>query len=305
MALSEISSVTNKSDIQNAKVVKDGSTVLVRVNKDLGNNRYEGVVGGVKINFSSKNPLTSGTSFVANITKIDGKIVLFPKNENSILNQTIQKSDFYSNLLSEIGINPNTTSLHILKQIKQLQMPFESLNIKKVFNQSIKQKGKEKKVADLLLLFQEKNILLNQDELINLLEFLDGDFSDSEGKDKINMLNSKSGAWFVFPYNLVEEKENLIIGKGCIKLFFDKLQTLKVVNLNCNFKKHNFFFNLIYNNKELAELSYYIDNVDEIVDVQTELEKLFPGISVTICDPDDMDLTDCENEELYSINGEV
>lgn len=305
MILADVNSVNKTSEIHNTKVVKDGSTVLVRVNKEIGNGKYEGFVGGVKINFSSKNPLKIGTSFVANITTKDGKILLTPRQSSLNSNQTVQKNSFLNSFLENMGVSPDNLAIHLLKQMKVLEMPLDQMNIRKTYSQVAKFKNKEKKVTDLLLLFQDKNIFLTEEEINKLLDFLDGDFEDSNSKELVNKLNSVSGAWYIFPFNLINNMENKILGNGIIKMFFDKLNNLNVLNINCNYNKNSFFFNLKYANKALVSMNYFINEIEDFTDVQKSLEKMFPDILITLQLPEDMDITGCDNEELYTINGEV
>ena len=64
----------------NRQVLKEGSSVLVRVIADRGGGKYEGSVAGVRVQLNSAKALTPGQSFTATIAVKNGSIVITPKD---------------------------------------------------------------------------------------------------------------------------------------------------------------------------------------------------------------------------------
>jgi len=296
----------------NTKIVHEGSSLFVRVTSEEGGGKYSGIVGGAKITFSSKNPLKVGQSFVAVVSSKDGKIILTPKNEqDAILNQNtiISKNGNISQLLNQLGVPSDQISLHILKQLKQLQMPLENQKIIKTYGQSAKIKEKSKRAAELILMLSEKGITVNEDDLFELLSLLDGDGSADSDEDYklINQFNSKKGHWYVFFFELERIKDGSMLGNGNLKIFMQNGNRLEKMNIMCSFNNRRFIFDCDFEEKKLKAIRLNISGVQDsrIAEVLNQISLLFSGVSVEWVDSENLLGTGCENEEFYSVNGNI
>lgn len=183
----------NVSNLSNVKILNEGSSVLVRVIADKGGNRYEGSVAGVRVNLTSTNPLKPGDKFVATVSSRNGVIQLVPDGEklNTLADikgtqiislvsmetgELLQAVDnpALSAYLKMMGLPDNNLSLHIFQQMKQLGLKFNPALLKRMYNISLKYKGKEKRAAELLMELLQKNIDLDEDALEALLLQYDG-----------------------------------------------------------------------------------------------------------------------------------
>lgn len=179
-------------------ILKDGSSVLVRVIADKGNGKYEGSVAGVRTLFSAKNVLSPGTSFPATVSFKDGKILIVPKDHtNQIIQNKIDVISFLENnfsdnvfeivdnkniasFISQFNLPTDKLSLHLILQFKQLDMKFDSALMNKIRNSALKFPGKEKKVMEFLSLMSKKGISLDEKEIKDLLEELDFSIEEKE-----------------------------------------------------------------------------------------------------------------------------
>lgn len=176
----------------NSQVFKEGSSVLVRIAADKGNGKYEGFVGGVKVNLSANKALTPGTIFTATIGVKNGIIQIIPKeiaNTVDIKNLGINFLSLVENTdgealqpvtnqqlaayLQSIGLPPDNLSLHMFQQMKQLGLKFNPLLMKKLHLVAQKFKGKEKSASEILLLLLQKGVDLEEEELAALLAQLE------------------------------------------------------------------------------------------------------------------------------------
>ena len=232
----KISHLSSPGQVQR-NVLKDGSSVFVKVISDKGGGVYEGSVAGTRVNITSSKILKPGSSFVATITAKDGTIYITPKYGTAIVGsvsggtginilQTLQPGQL-AEFLANLGVPPNQLAGNVLKMMMQLEMKVDSSVIRNIYNMALKHKGKEKAAGELLLLLKEKGINISDDELEQLIEFLESDFSkdgygsDSGGsgrfenqkseekfkraKDILNKNNESENGWIFVPYNLVEK----------------------------------------------------------------------------------------------------
>ena len=144
------------------KGVKDGSQVLVRIISDRGSGKYEGSVAGARINLNSRTPLTPGTSFKARISIQNGQLLLFPVNEsgevaqNAFFTMETVQTEQLTEMLQSLGLNADDLSYHLMQQFKQLGMKMDSALLSKIYNLSVKFKGKEKRAAELISILAKK-----------------------------------------------------------------------------------------------------------------------------------------------------
>ena len=173
------------------KGLQNGSQVLVRIIADKGGGKYEGSVAGARVTITSKQPLAAGTSFTASISSKNGQIFLTPNTiETNIAQQTFELSviqnEQLASLLQNLGLNADDLSYHLMQQLKQLGMKMDSTLLSKIYNISVKFKGKEKRAAELISILAKKGIDFSEDELLSLLQELgeEPDSDDSNNKSQ-------------------------------------------------------------------------------------------------------------------------
>ena len=202
------------SQTGNSHVLKEGSSVLVRISADKGNGSYEGFVAGVKVSIQSKIPLEQGSVFVGKVLVKDGKINIIPE-QNTLLaqdkieikNLNVQSSqNLFAQVasaeislqLQALGLVPDNFSLHLFLQTKQLGMKIDVPLFNKIRNIAIKYKGKEKQVANLLLNLLQKGMEVSEEELeklLNQFDFSDLDFESETGLLQKEKNDSKNFVW--------------------------------------------------------------------------------------------------------------
>lgn len=302
------------------KVLKDGSSVLVRVIADKGNGKYEGSVAGVRVNITSAKNLSVGSTFVASITTKNGTIYITPQNQEIAFENSFEISSVnfekIANLLQTLNLPADNLSFNLLQQMKQLEMKLEPSLLGKIRNIAVKTSGKEKLVSELLTLLADKGILDDENLVLHLLAYLeglDGDLEensrDKESKELINKINKIDGGWFLIPFELIRLDMEEKIGSGVIRLLVDKSNQLKIVNLSCAYGKKKYLFNLEYEAKKLKTIRMNINQNDRIEEKIAGLKKLFAnaGMNVEIswCEKEEIEGNACSTEEIYSIKGSV
>ncbi|MCR4954871.1 MAG: hypothetical protein K6A43_12460 [Treponema sp.] len=185
------------------RVLKDGSTVLVRIIADKGNGRYEASVAGVRINLSSKVPQKVGGSFVGTVNVLNGQIQISQlEGKNVAGGINLESLEYQSgadlfariadeavaNFLENLGVVPDNLSYHIFNQIRQLELKIDGSLINKIHNLAKKIKGKEKLAAELLVNLYKKGIEISEEDLLELIEQL----NDSGSVDS-DLGNGESG----------------------------------------------------------------------------------------------------------------
>lgn len=326
----------------NHQILKNGSSVLVRVIDDKGNGKYTGSVAGVRVNLSSEKQLKVGSTFVANVTAKDGIIFVTPKNQ-SFINQNSIKLEVLNNqqiftLLQNLGLPADGVALSLFQMSKQLEMKIEPQFLGKLYHLALKFKGKEKLAAEILLLLAKKGINAGADEILELLAFLEaednhnntfedgtGDFAN--GKNLLNQINKKEGAWFIFPFEMLrlsdragsgsgsgvnaESDERERLGWGCIKILLDKANSIKMLNFNCDYQGRKYFFNLNYENKKCKKIKCFasdilLENVDGLLlSLKKRFLKICDGIEIDWVDKSEIEGFASGGENFYGFDGSV
>lgn len=249
------------------QILQNGSSVLVRVISDRGGGKYEGSVAGVRVNISSARPLKPGDTFTATINAKDGIIYLNPKDA-AVAAMTMSFSEVSENalmnFLSASGLPSDSVSLSVLQLLKQMGLKIDAGLITKIRNMALRFSGKEKTAAEILTILSEKGIDASEEEIKQLLMLLDGEkSSDSEADSQnneeklINKINSKPGAWYLLPFELVEIK-GPVVGRGCIRLLFDSAKLLKQMNLEAVYNSKKYLFSLSYEGKKISSVHFNV-----------------------------------------------
>ena len=245
----------------NRQVLKEGSSVLVRVISDRGGGKYEGSVAGVRVQLNSAKPLQPGQTFVASVGVKDGRIVISPKDsalaataagEIALSFYEVSEPQLFS-LLESLGLPADNLSSSILKSFKQMGLKMDSALANKIRNLALRFSGKEKSAAEILSLLAQKGLAADEEEIKELLILLKGDTGEEPDFDKsnnpeeklINRINSTEGAWYLLPFELVQfaegaDSERQILGNGCIRLLFDSSTALKLLNLHCKYNNQKY-----------------------------------------------------------------
>ena len=306
------------------KGVKDGSQVLVRIIADKGGGKYEGSVAGARININSRTPLTPGTSFKATISTQNGQILLYPMNksgevaENTLFTIESAQNEQLASLLQSLGLNPDDLSYHLMQQLKQLGMKMDSELLAKIYNLSVKFKGKEKRAAELITILAKKGIDFSEEELLALLQELDSEPDDSEqgesSSDKnreyklLNKINSIKNTWQLLPYEIVSNLGAL--AKGSLSFFIDETTQLKLLNLECNWlsNNHNYLFSLEYDKGLCSNIKMSGNGIDlsKLADIlDKRLISAGKQITIEVVEPELIEGTACGQEEFFVFGGEV
>ena len=302
------------------QTLRDGSQVLVRIIADKGGGRYEGSVAGARVSITSKQPLAPGTTFTASISAKNGQILLTPNLEQSnIAQQTFELSVIQNeqlvSLLQNLGLNADDLSYHLMQQLKQLGMKMDSGLLSKIYNLSVKFKGKEKRAAELIAILAKKGIDFSEEELLALLQELDGEeenpAEDNQNNDEyklLNKINSIKNTWQMLPYEIVSNLGAL--AKGLLSFYVDETTQLKLLNVDCIWlsNNHKYLFSLEYerglcrnikmsgNGIDVSKLANILDN---------RLISSGKQITIEIVEPELIEGTACGTEEFFVFGGEV
>lgn len=283
----------------NRQVLKEGSSVLVRVIADRGGGKYQGSVAGVRVQLNSAKTLQPGQSFVATVGVKNGTIVIVPKDtsltaagngEIALSFNEVSDVQLFS-LLESLGLPADSLSSSILKTFKQMGLKMDSALANKIRNLALRFSGKEKSAAEILSLLSQKGLEADEEGIKQLLTLLEGEGSDLEsGKpeaDKsqkpeeklLNKINSTEGAWYLLPFELVQLTElavsdKQILGKGCIRLLFDSSTALKLLNLDCNYNNQKYLFSLSYEGKKITNTYFNVSSASGSLSPESEITSL-------------------------------
>lgn len=263
----------------NRQVLKEGSSVLVRVIGERGGGKYEGSVAGVRVQLSASKPLHAGDSFVATVAVKNGTVVVIPKEMPGIsqffLNfNEVSQNQLYS-LLESLGLPADNLSSSILQSFKQMGLKMDSGLANKIRNLALRFSGKEKTAAEILSLLSQKGIEADEQEIKELLMLLSGDTEDrnetqsNHKKKLINKINSVEGSWYLLPFDLIQigdsgedEIENrLVLGNGCIRLLFNSFCALQLLNVDCNYNNQKYLFSLSYEGKKIKNTYFNVSSL--------------------------------------------
>ncbi|MBP5603693.1 MAG: hypothetical protein J6X78_13300 [Treponema sp.] len=303
--------------------IKDGSQVLVRIISDKGCGKYEGSVAGARIMLNSKAPMTPGTSFKATISTQNGQVLLFPLNEsgeiaeNAFFTMEAVQNEQLASLLQSLGLNADDLSYHLMQQLKQLNMKLEPELLSKIYNLSVKFKGKEKRAAELVAILAKKGIDFSEEELLSLLQELGNDPDDNQDDSQknrgqeyalLNKINSIKNTWQFLPYEIVSNISTF--AKGNLSFFIDETAALKLLNVDCNWlsNNHRYLFSLEYEkglcrNIKMSGEGIELSRIANILDQR--LAASGKEINIELVEPEFLEGTACAQEEFFAFGGEV
>ena len=306
-------------------MLSQGDSVFVRVTADKGQGKYEAMLSGAKITLNSKRPLQVGSSFPAKVNINNGKLeIIISLNKENLLQTALTSlpNKEIAGLLSASGIPQNNLSLNLIKQMYQLELKMDSFSLKKFYNLALKFKGKEKSALQLLMILYKKKMEVGEDELMELLSYLDGSFeaeSDRDGngqngdKEVFELLkrnNSIKQGWLFYPFELINYKSRELYGKGCIKIFLNSAEKIEKLNFNCNYRGKEYYFYINYKNSRMEKVNFYIDNeASSVSELEKKISSLFTkagkNVEVSWCQKDMFEVSGSDFEKLYTFSGEV
>ena len=311
--------------ISSSKVLSQGDSVFVRVTADKGQGKYEAMLSGAKITLNSKRPLQVGSSFPAKVNINNGKLeIIISLNKENLLQTALTSipNKEIAGLLSASGLSQNNLSLNLIKQMYQLELKMDSFSLKKFYNLALKFKGKEKSALQLLMILYKKKMEVGEDELLELLSYLDGSFeAESDrggngqrgGKEAFELLkrnNSIKQGWLFYPFELINYKSRELYGKGCIKIFLNSAEKIEKLNFNCNYRGKEYYFYINYKNSTMEKVNFYIENeASSVSELEKKISSLFTragkNVEVSCCQKDMFEVSGSDFEELYTFSGEV
>lgn len=317
------------------KILQEGSVVNVRVTGSVGGGKYEGFVAGVKVHFTAERALKAGDTFSATVSGNGSKIILTPQTEGAVLqNLQFQMNEMTSghlaSLLQSAGLPPDSLSSSIFQMFKQTGLKIDAQFMSRIRNLALRFGGKEKAAAEILIMLAEKGISADEEEIKNLLLQLSGEVSwqeETSGKDEnkdknqkiINRINSKEGAWYLLPFELIQfentpgstESVKSVLGKGNIRLLFDSGKLLKLMNLDCSYKVKRYVFSLPFEGGKCKGVRFNTGDTEEAENQNIEkLKKLFMAADLTGLEISNESLSDIEGnasglENIYTFGGEA
>ncbi len=303
------------------QILQNGSSVLVRVISDRGGGKYEGSIAGVRVNITSARALKAGETFTAIINAKDGTIYLNPK-DTALASMTMSFTEVQESALMQYlassGLPSDSISVSVLQLLKQMELKIDPGMLLKLRNLALRFTGKEKEAAELLAIISEKGIEASDEEIKQLLMLLEGGFDNEneepasetdQGKNLINKINAKTGAWYLLPFELLELPAT-VRGRGCIRLLMDSLNQLKLLNLEAEYQNKKYLFSLSYEGKKLGSLHFNVSPVFSEEDQIISLKKRFmaAGISpeeIKWAQACDIEGSACGQESFYAFGGEV
>jgi len=238
------------------QILKDGSSVLVRIISDKGGGRYEGSVAGARVMVNSRQVLKPGSSFTAKISSRNGRILLTPdiKNEEAALVKNFElslvKDENLASFMKSLNLPSDAMTFHLLQQMKQLGMKLDTNLLARFHNMAVKFKGKELRASELLMILAKKGLDFSEEELLELLKELDWEEDSSQTSEKdfslLNKANKIKTSWHFLPYQITSSDE--LLAKGCIKVLPDDLGKLKLLNLECHWLSsgNDYLFSMEY-----------------------------------------------------------
>lgn len=309
------------------KMLRPGDTALVRVLAEKGGGRYEGVVSGVRVSFSSARPLAPGSSFVATVQVNGSTIVLVPKDVGEIgifnLDQGIKSADSnqLSALLQELGLSADSLSLSLLQISKQMEMKFDGAVLQKMRALAAKFGAKSKAAAEVAMLLAQKGIFADEDALSQLIDLLENSGQDNpqedlrRGKMLLNQANIAEGSWFLLPFEIVrgaQTEDAQKIGGGTIRMLFARNRRLRLLNLFCGYDGADYYFCLRFDGGKCTEIACNIqkngDDFDKFRFMSLLEEKVLacePGAEIRWAEKEEIEGCASATEEILTFGGQA
>lgn len=207
------------SKVNGNNSLREGSSVFVRVIQKKGNSSYIVSFAGGRFSVKSELSLKEGTSFLAKIKILDGKIFLQKidnpsQSKNAVQNLTGEKEKLF---LSNLGLIPDNISFSLFNQMKQIGLKFDRNLFQKVRKIAENIKNKEKSAANTAFILEEKGITADEDKVLSIIGN-SGDLEELIGKKIIENENCKNSFKEFFEY-ILNHSDDLKNTPGLLTLF--------------------------------------------------------------------------------------
>ena len=149
-----------------SNLLKEGSSVLVRILKDTGNGKYTASFAGGRYTISSKEKLEPGATFMAKVSLTDGKLNLL-KIQNTVQNQAFDKTVVHSSnslspqvaeLLMSLGLPADSVSKMLLQTLVSSGVKINLEKLNRARNAAMNFPGQEDEAAEAALILLDKGI---------------------------------------------------------------------------------------------------------------------------------------------------
>lgn len=218
-----------------ANLLKEGSSVLVRVLKQTGNNTYITSFAGGRFSVSSKEALKPGMTFMAKISFADGKLNLIKSNNSlnqqqsnnqNIIHQFNSMSPELSQMIMSLGLPADGISKMLIQTLVNLGAKFNLEKINRARNAALSFEGQEDEAAEAALILIEKGI---EPEPENIRKVLEGFLKEKLGFKKFSIEKKENGKTEIDEKQIEEEIRNFFLG------IFGQQGQLKAENGDCDF----------------------------------------------------------------------
>lgn len=146
--------------------LREGDFVFVRVLKNLGGGNYSVSFAGGRFNVLSERALSAGETFRAQVSFLEGKVLLTPE-------KSLQAFEGAA-LLSGFGLAADGVGERILQFLTQSGARLDAALMQKARRLAQKFKGREAAAAEAVLALEEKGIDSDSLALDALMDFVDG-----------------------------------------------------------------------------------------------------------------------------------
>lgn len=174
---------TNPSN--DAGILKEGSSVFVRVLSAGKGGQYTVSFAGNRFDVLSQRSLTVGNAFRAMVSVKDGKVFLSPQSLYGRANADSAVERFSSfasdsagrltSFLQQLGLPPDNVSLRLVQFFQEAGLRFNTKLATKARNLGLKFPGREDEAAEVALFLENKGINADMDSVMELLDVLYGD----------------------------------------------------------------------------------------------------------------------------------
>lgn len=182
-------------------VFREGSTVFIRIIEQTGQNSYIAGSTAGRFQVTSNTPLEIGTTLLAKISLVDGKVVLTPEAHEASQSQFLETYNLSGKISSEIigktelsgemaayfvslGLTPDVTTLRLFQQMKMLGMKFDAQLLRNAWRIAQKFPGKEQEAAEAALILGQKGLGVSVENVSALLGFLPFGASDDKKREQ-------------------------------------------------------------------------------------------------------------------------
>lgn len=182
-------------------VFREGFTVFIRIIEQTGQNSYIAGSTAGRFQVTSNTPLEIGTTLLAKISLVDGKVVLTPEAHESAQSQFLETYNLSGKVSGEIigktelsgemaayfvslGLTPDVTTLRLFQQMKMLGMKFDAQLLRNAWRIAQKFPGKEQEAAEAALILGQKGLGVSVENVSALLGFLPFGASDDEKREQ-------------------------------------------------------------------------------------------------------------------------